>query len=141
MPIADFLVLVRDAEQHSDEDKKRKKIIELRNNADAFAYSTEKSLKEYGDKISEGDRKAAEDALAKLRAVMNSDDAQAIESAIENLTKASHKLAEAMYADAAKAQQAGGPGPEYVDPGAAKKDGTVDADFTVVDDDDTGKTN
>ncbi len=135
--------MVHDAEQHSDEDKKRKKLIEARNNADALAYSTEKSLKEYGDKVSESERKAVEEGLAKLREVMKGDDAQAIESAVENLTSVSHKLAEAMYADAAKGQQqagaqhgdAGG-GPEYVDPGAKKDDGTMDADFTVVDDDD-----
>ena len=95
--------MVNDAEQHSDEDKKRKRLIEARNNADAMAYSTEKSLKEYGDKVSESDKKAVEEALAKLREVMNSDDPQTIETAIENLTKSSHKLAEAMYADAAKA--------------------------------------
>ncbi len=135
--------MVHDAEQHSDEDKKRKKLIEARNNADALAYSTEKSLKEYGDKVSESERKAVEEGLAKLREVMKGDDAQAIESAVENLTSVSHKLAEAMYADAAKGQQqagaqhgdAGG-GPEYVDPGAKKDDGAMDADFTVVDDDD-----
>lgn len=136
--------MVRDAEQHSDEDKSKKKIIEARNNADALAYSTEKSLKEYGDKVSEDDRKAVEEALAKLREVMNSEDAQIIETAIENLTKASHKLAEAMYADAAKAQQQPGAdaaGPEYVNPEEAKGDGTVDADFTVVDDDEKDNAN
>jgi len=128
--------MVRDAEQHSEEDKKRKQIIEARNNADALAYSTEKSLKEYGEKIGESDRKAVEEALAKLRSVMNSDDLQAIQNAVEGLTKASHKLAEAMYADAAKAQQAGGPaGPEFVDPGKSKDGSAMDADFTVVDDD------
>ncbi|HDP34835.1 MAG TPA: molecular chaperone DnaK [Candidatus Hydrogenedentes bacterium] len=135
--------MVRDAEQHSDEDKKRKKLVEARNNADTLAYSTEKSLKEYGDKVSESERKAVEDALAKLREVMNADDAQAIESAIENLNKASHKLAEAMYADAAKTQQQSGPedaaasGPEYVNPDNSKS--AMDADFTVVDDDEKGK--
>lgn len=128
--------MVRDAEQHSDEDKKRKQIIEARNNADALAYSTEKSLKEYGEKISESDKKAVEEALAKLRSVMNSDDLQTIQNAVEGLTKASHKLAEAMYADAAKAQQAGGSaGPEFVDPGKSKDGSAMDADFTVVDDD------
>ena len=77
-----------------------------------------------------------EEALAKLRSVMNSDDLQTIQNAVEGLTKASHKLAEAMYADAAKAQQAGGSaGPEFVDPGKSKDGSAMDADFTVVDDD------
>ncbi len=142
--------MVQDAEQHSEEDKKRKKLIEARNNADALAYSTEKSLNEHGDKVSESERKAVEEAVAKLREVIKGDDADAIEKATQELTSVSHKLAEAMYADAAKAQQqAGGPGaepggaqgagPEYVDPNAAKSDGTMDADFTVVDDDDENK--
>ncbi|MCK5863019.1 MAG: molecular chaperone DnaK, partial [Candidatus Hydrogenedentes bacterium] len=140
--------MVRDAEQHSDEDKTRKSLIEAKNNADALVYSTEKSLKEHGDKVGDDEKKAIEDALAKLREVMNSEDIQVIEAAIESLTNASHKLAEAMYADAAKEQQqsadpsanAAG-GPEYVNPDAPKDGDTVDADFTVVDDDDKKTTN
>jgi molecular chaperone DnaK len=137
--------MVREAEQHSGEDKKRKHLIEARNNADALAYTTEKSLKEYADKIGEADKKAVEEALAKLRDVVNNEDVQAIEAAIENLNKASHKLAEAMYADAAKAQQSGGAtstssGPEYVDPKASKDGAPMDADFTVVDDDEKNST-
>ncbi len=139
--------MVRDAEQHSDDDKKRKHLIEVRNNADALAYTTEKSLKEYADKIGEEDKKAVEEALAKLRDVVNNEDVQAIETAIENLNAASHKLAEAMYADAAKAQQQSGeansasPGPEYVDPKAARDGAPMDADFTVVDDEEENNTN
>ena len=133
--------MVRDAEQHADEDKQRRKIIEARNTADTLIYSTEKTLKEHGDKVGESDRKAVESALEKLRGVLNSDDPQAIESAMEELGKASHKLAEVMYAEAAKAQQTGGEhgpsGPEYVDPAAKAGSGPVDADFTVVDDDES----
>ena len=136
--------MVRDAEQHADEDKTRRKAIEIRNNADSLLYSTEKTLKEHGDKVGESDRKAVEDALAKLRQVMSGEDVQAIESAMENLGKASHKLAEVMYAEAAKAQQGGqgqpssSAGPEYVNPQPEAGNGPVDADFTVVDDEDTG---
>ena len=133
--------MVRDAEQHADEDKQRRKIIEARNTADTLIYSTEKTLKEHGDKVGESDRKAVESALEKLRGVLNSDDPQALESAMEELGKASHKLAEVMYAEAAKAQQTGGEhgpsGPEYVDPAAKAGSGPVDADFTVVDDDES----
>ncbi|MFA7692286.1 MAG: molecular chaperone DnaK [Candidatus Hydrogenedentales bacterium] len=134
--------MVREAEQHADDDKKRRKIIELRNNADSMIYSTEKTLKEHGDKVSEEERKAVEAALENLRQVMGGDDADAIEAALEELGKSSHKLAEVMYAEAAKAQQAAGgaqpaeEGPEYVDPKQQEDDGsTVDADFKVVDDD------
>lgn len=136
--------MVRDAEQHADEDKIRRKAIEVRNNADSLLYSTEKTLKEHGDKVGEADRKAVEEALASLRQVMSGEDVQAIESAMENLGKASHKLAEVMYAEAAKAQQGGqgqpssSAGPEYVNPQPEAGNGPVDADFTVVDDEDTG---
>ncbi len=137
--------MVRDAESHSEEDKKRKKLVETRNNADALAYSTEKSLKEYGEKVGEADRKAVEEALEKLRATLGGDDVAAIEAAVENLSKASHKLAEIMYAEAAKAQQsgetAGASGPEYVDPKANANTDGMDADFTVVDDDEENKNN
>jgi len=80
-----------------------------------------------------------EEALNHLRQTMQGEDADAIESAMEALNKASHKLAEVMYAEAAKAQQAGvggaASGPEYVNPGQENGSGPVDADFTVVDDD------
>ena len=136
--------MVREAEQHSDEDKQRRKEIETRNNADSLLYTTEKTLRENEDKIGEADRDAIKAAIDELRKSLEGTDTQAIESAAENLTKASHKLAEALYAEAAKAQQAGAAGaqdqsggPEYVDPSGASSGGdTVDADFTVVDDED-----
>lgn len=135
--------MVRDAEQHAGEDKKRRELIEARNNADSLVYSTEKTLKEHGDKVGESERKAVEDALAKLREVMAGEDAEAIKSAMEALGQASHKLAEIIYAEAAKAQQAAPgdeasqAGPEYVDPKTEPDSGPVDADFTVVDEDES----
>ena len=143
--------MVKDAESHADEDKQRKHDIEVRNNADTMLYTTEKTLKENEDKISEEDRKNINAALDNLRETLKGEDTAAMEAAMEQLTQASHKLAEAMYKAAAEAQQAqgggeAGPGAqgggaEYVDPSAAKStDGdTVDADFTVVDDDDESK--
>jgi molecular chaperone DnaK len=136
--------MVREAEQHSDEDKQRRKEIETRNNADSLLYTTEKTLRENEEKIGEADRDAIKAAVDALRKSLEGTDTQAIESAAENLTKASHKLAEALYAEAAKAQQDGAAGaqdqsggPEYVDPSGASSGGdTVDADFTVVDDED-----
>jgi len=132
--------MVREADSHAAEDKDRKHKIEVRNNADSLAYSTERTLKEHGDKIAAEDKQAVEAALGELRTAMSGDNVSAIEAAMQKLQQSSHKLAEAMYASAAQQQQAGaGPQPE---PGAGPQpepgrpdDGTMDADFTVVDDD------
>ena len=133
--------MVREADAHATEDKDRKHKIEVRNNADSLAYATERTLREHGDKISAQDKQAVEAALSELRSVMSGDNIPAIEAAMEKVQQASHKLAEAMYAAAAQQQQAGaGPQPE---PGAGprpepgpSRNGTMDADFTVVDDED-----
>ncbi|HPX12438.1 MAG TPA: Hsp70 family protein, partial [Syntrophales bacterium] len=108
-----------------------------RNHADALVYSVEKNLKEFGDKIDAGERSRIEDAVKKLKDAMNRDDLQAIQSAQEELTQASHKLAEAMYAKAS-AQQGPGPdagagqaGPKPEGPGKGDDD-VVDADFEEV---------
>jgi len=129
--------LVKDAEAHADEDKKKRDLIEARNHADALVYSVEKNLKEFGDKIDAGERSRIEDAAKKLKDAMNRDDIQAIQSAQEELTQASHKLAEAMYAKAS-AQQGPGPdagagqaGPKPEGPGKGDDD-VVDADFEEV---------
>ncbi len=133
--------MVNEAETHADEDKERKKKIEVRNNADSMVYQTEKLLSENGDKIDEGEKKNIEAAIADVKKALEGDDTAAIEQAVENLTQASHKLAEAMYqaggadpaAAAAAAAAAGGAAPE--DDGASDDSGdAVDADFTVVDD-------
>jgi molecular chaperone DnaK len=88
--------LVREAEAHADEDKKKKELIEARNQADSMAYSVEKNIKEYGDKIDASEKARIEDAIAKVRKAIESDDIDAIKRAQEELTNASHKLAEAM---------------------------------------------
>ena len=140
--------MVKDAEANADADKEKKEGIELRNNADTLIYSTEKSLSEHGDKIGEEDKQAIEAAVADLKSALEGSDNAAIEAKTEALTQAGHKLAEAMYAEAAAAQggaeSAAGAAPggaEYVDPGAdagaSEPSGdseTMDADFTVVDD-------
>jgi molecular chaperone DnaK len=143
----DIQRMVREADAHSEEDKAKKKEIEIRNNADALCYSTEKNLRENADKIGAQDKTAIEAALADVRAALQGSDTAAIERAMEKLTQASYKLAEAMYASAQAQHQAGqtqaGPrgGPEAPpsDDGGSKKDKTVDADFTVVDDDEKDK--
>ena len=130
--------MVNEAESHADEDKSRRKKIEVRNNADSMVYQTEKLLSENGDKIDEGEKKNIEAAIADVKKALEGDDTEAIEAAVENLTKASHKLAEAMYQANDPAAAAAGAAP---DGGAEATDDdddgeAVDADFTVVDDDD-----
>ena len=135
--------MVKEAERFSDEDKRLQEEVELRNQADTLAYSTEKSLKDFGDKVASGDRLAIEQRLSALKEALKGQDTAAIKREMEELTKASHKLAEAVYkASAQKAQGAGQggdpgpqPGPEPSGAGDGKKpDDIVDADFKVDDD-------
>ncbi len=93
--------MVKEAEEKSNEDEKRKKLIEVKNNADSILHSTEKSLKEYGDKVSASDKSSIENAINELKEAIKSDDMNDIESIqqkIDNLSQASMKLGEAMYA-------------------------------------------
>ena len=92
--------MVTDAEEHAEEDSQKREEVETRNSADALLYSTERSLSEYGDKISEEDRNEVQSAIEKLRETLNGNDIEAIKAETEALTQASHKLAEAMYAQA-----------------------------------------
>ena len=95
----DIEKMIKEAEANAHEDKKRREIIELRNKADNLLHSTEKSLKEYGDKISEADRKAIEQARQELQDAKTSDDLAVLQSKIESLSQASLKIGEAMYKD------------------------------------------
>lgn len=90
--------MVTDAKEHAEEDSQKKEEVETHNTADSLLYSTEKSLTEYGDKISEEDRNEVQSAIEKLRETLNGNDIEAIKAETEALTQASHKLAEAMYA-------------------------------------------
>ena len=124
--------MVREAAEHAEEDKKRKAAIEARNHADSLIYSTEKSLKEYGDKVAASDKAAIEQAVADLRGVLESDDAEVIKAKTDALAQVSMKLGEAMYK--AQAEAAGGAsGDEQPRPQGG--DGVVDAEFEEVDDD------
>jgi len=126
--------LVREAESHVEDDKRKRELVEARNQADSFAYSVEKNVKEFGDKIDAADKAKIEAAIGRVKTAMEGDDVNAIRSAQEELTQASHKLAEAMYAKTAQ-QQAGpqaGPqtGPSQKAGAAGKKDeDVVDAEF------------
>jgi molecular chaperone DnaK len=131
--------LIKDAELHAEEEKKKKELVEARNSADALIYSTEKSIKDLGDKIDAATKGKVEAAIEPLKKAMEGDDIAEIKRLSEELTQASHKLAEAMYQQASQAdqQQAGADeaGPEQPEPSASDED-VVDADFEEVKDDD-----
>ncbi|PLX93755.1 MAG: molecular chaperone DnaK [Desulfuromonas sp.] len=122
--------MVKDAETHAGEDKKKRELIEARNQADSLVYSTEKSLSEHGDKVDEETRKGIEAALEELKQALAGDDAEVIKQKSEALAQAAHKLAEVMYAEA---QQKGGEGAEAAADNDGKDD-VVDAEFEDVDD-------
>ncbi|MCG6536887.1 MAG: molecular chaperone DnaK, partial [Syntrophales bacterium LBB04] len=130
--------LVRDAEAHTEEDKKKKELIEARNQADAMAYSVEKNIKEFGDKISADEKTKIEEAIARTKKAIEGDDIDEIKKAQEELTNVSHKLAEAMYAKAsephagAEGAHAAGHGAGEQAAGGKKDDDVVDADFEEV---------
>ena len=127
--------MVKDAEAHADEDKKRKELVEARNQADTLTYSTEKSLKEHGDKVDGETKKKIEECIEKTKKAMEGTDADEIRKATEELGQASHKLAEAMYAEASAGAQEGEEGqPSGGAEGGGKKDDVVDAEFEEVKD-------
>ena len=102
--------MVKDADSHAEEDKRKRERIEARNQLDSMIYSTEKSLKDHRGDTDEEAAKNIEAALEKAKKAMESEDLDAIKSATDELTQSSHKLAEAMYAKVAKEQQAGAGG-------------------------------
>ncbi|MEJ1157184.1 molecular chaperone DnaK [Prosthecomicrobium sp. N25] len=130
---ADIEKMVKDAEANAAEDKKRRELVETRNQAEGLVHSAEKALKDYGDKVSAADRSVIEAAIADTRAKLGGEDVEAIKAAANKLAEAQMKLGEAMYRDT---QGGGG------DAGAAgggHKDDAVDADFEEVRDDDKKK--
>ncbi len=124
---SDIQQMVRDAESNAAEDKKRKELVEARNHADALIHQTEKSLAEFGDKVSAEDKSSIESALADLKSARDADELEAITSKTQTLMQASMKLGEAMYKAQASANEGG------AEP--ASDDGVVDAEFEEVDGD------
>ena len=133
----------KEAELHAEEDRKRRELIEARNQADSLIYSTEKSLKELGDKVDEATKNDINDKIQALKKAMEGDDKDAIQKAQDALMQASHKLAELMYqqtqaggtaAGAAGGQEAGGTGGAAEGGGGSGggDDNVVDADFEEV---------
>jgi molecular chaperone DnaK len=137
---SDIDKMVKDAEAHADEDKKRKELVEAKNQADALVHSTERSMKEAGDKVPAPDRQAIESAIAELKSVSSGEDVGAIRSRTEALAQVAMKMGEALYkaqnagpGDAPGGQAgAGGPQPGAA-PGGQPDDKVVDADFEEVD--------
>ncbi len=137
--------LVKDAELHAEEDKKKKEVVEARNNADALIYSTEKTIKELGDKVDSETKSKVEAVIPNLKKAIENNDADEIKRLSEELTQASHKLAEALYQQSAADQAAQeGAGAGAAGAGAANDaqagsaapdDDVVDADFEEVKDD------
>jgi molecular chaperone DnaK len=135
--------MVQDAAAHADDDKKKRELVDQRNQADNMAYSLEKTLSDNRDKVEESEAKAIEEAIAEVRKATEGDDVDAIKAAMEKLTKQSHKLAEELYKQQApEGGPAGGPMPG-ADPGAAAPPppggngqdagDVVDAEYTVKD--------
>ncbi|HLT01394.1 MAG TPA: molecular chaperone DnaK, partial [Geminicoccaceae bacterium] len=122
--------MIKEAETHAAEDRRRRELIDARNAADAAIYSVEKNLKEHGGKLPAGDREEIEQRVAALKEAMSGEDAGAIRSGTEALNQAAMKLGQAMYA-----QQGGGPGgPQEPGAGAPGEEDAVDAEFEDVDD-------
>ena len=138
--------MVKDAESHAEEDKKRREGVEVRNSADALVHGSEKNLKEYGDKVPDEDRQAIEDAVKDLKDALEDEDAdpEALQAKTEALSEVSMKLGEAMYKasqEEAAAAEAGGDGGDGDASGDADEDdgSVVDAEFEEVDPEEDAK--
>jgi molecular chaperone DnaK len=131
--------MVRDAESHAEEDRKKRDLVEARNQADTVVYMTEKTLKEHGDKVDAATKTTIEAAMGRAKSAMEGSDTDEIKRATEELQQASHKLAEAMYQQASSAG-AGGPGAQQegaaggpgAKPSGKPEEDVVDADFEEV---------
>jgi molecular chaperone DnaK len=132
--------LVKDAEVHAEEDKRKKELAEARNHADSLIYATEKSIKDLGDKVDGATKSQVEEAIRRLKKSMEGEDVSEIRRLSDELTQTSHKIAEAMYqkaSQAGKQQGAGdrsGDGSQQARPSGPEED-VVDADFEEVKDD------
>ncbi|MEZ5920867.1 MAG: molecular chaperone DnaK [Parvularculaceae bacterium] len=134
---ADIDQMVKDAEAHADEDKARRSRVEAKNQAESAVHQTEKALEDFGDKISEEEKKSIEDAVATLKATLEDEksDGEKIQADMQAMLQASQKLGEAMYKAQAGAAGEGEPGDVGAGPEASGDDNVVDADFEEVDGD------
>ena len=133
---ADIDRMVKEAESHAEEDKKRRELVEMKNQGEALVHSTEKMLKDFGDKVPAADKGLVETALADLKTALQGEDKDAIKQKIDAMAQASMKLGEAIYqSNQGAAAGSGGPSEE----GGDGKENVVDVDFEEVKDDDSKK--
>ncbi len=132
---ADIEKMVKDAEANAEADKRRRELVEVKNQGESLIHATEKSVKEYGDKVSEADKGGIETAMTALKTALEGEDVETIKARTTDLMQASMKLGEAMYA----ATQTPEGGPDAGTGHEAKKDDVIDADFSEVDDKDQKK--
>jgi molecular chaperone DnaK len=131
---AEIEKMVKDAEEHATEDKKRRELVEAKNHAESLMHTTQRSLTELGDKVAAADKSAVETAIGDLKSVMEGEDVEAIKSKTNGLAQVAMKLGEALYKSQQQSgSEAGSSGP---DANQGTKDDVVDADFTEVKDDD-----
>jgi molecular chaperone DnaK len=123
--------MVKDAELHAADDKKRRELIDVKNHGESLIHDAEKSLTEYGDKVAAADKSTIEAAVAALKTELQGEDSEGIKAKTNDLMQAQMKLGEAMY----KAQQAAGGAEGAAAGGAQPKDDVIDAEFKEVDDD------
>jgi molecular chaperone DnaK len=133
---ADIEKMVKDAEANAESDKMKRESVEAKNQAESMLHSAEKSLKDYGDKVTSEDRSAIETAIADLRSAIDAGDGADIKAKSERLSEVSMKLGEAMY-KAAQAEQEAKAGADAA--AAQKNEDVVDADFEEIDDDEGKK--
>jgi molecular chaperone DnaK len=129
---ADIQRMVKDAEANAAEDKKRRELVEARNQGEGLVHATEKSVQEHGDKVPAADKSAIDTAVEALRTALAGEDVEAIRARTNDLMQASMKLGEAMYA-ASQAEAAAGQPANEPGTAGAKADDVVDADFQEVD--------
>jgi molecular chaperone DnaK len=132
---ADITRMVKEAESHAEEDKQRRELVEIRNQGEALVHSTERMLKEYGDKVGAGDKALVEAAVSDLKSAIQGEDKDAIKQKVDALAQASMKLGEALYQSSQGGAAAGGPS----DSAGGPDDKVVDVDFEEVKDDDSKK--
>ncbi|MNV39980.1 Chaperone protein DnaK [compost metagenome] len=131
---SDIEQMMKDAELHAEEDRKRKELVEAKNNADQLVYSTDKVIKDLGDKVDASEIEKANQAKDKVKTALESDNLDEINAATAELTEIVQQLSVKLYEQAAQAQQ-GAEGAADAGAGAgANKDNVVDADYEVVDD-------
>jgi molecular chaperone DnaK len=126
--------MVKDAEAHAEEDRKFKEVVDSRNKADALIHSTDKALKDLGDKVAAEDRAKIESAMSDLKSSLSTDDKDIIEKKAQALSEAAGKIAQQAYAQQAAAEGAAAGGAEQAKPGNASKDDVLDAEFEEVKD-------